>query len=90
MTNIGIPIIRMNNIQGGKIEIRNLKYVSRKIKDLPRLYLRPNDLLFNRTNSYELVGKTGIFKGETDSFTFASYLIRVSLLSGFIASSILT
>jgi type I restriction enzyme S subunit len=41
--------------------------------------LESGDILFNRTNSYELVGKTGIFLGESGSFTFASYLIRLRI-----------
>ncbi|WP_136516224.1 restriction endonuclease subunit S [Geomonas edaphica] len=77
----GVPILRMNNIVGGGVLLSNLKYVESTIDELPKLYLRENDLLFNRTNSYELVGKTGIFKGESDKFTFASYLIRVRLLN---------
>jgi type I restriction enzyme, S subunit len=40
--------------------------------------LAPGDLLFNRTNSYELVGKMAVFS-ETAPYTFASYLIRVRL-----------
>ncbi len=75
-----VPVFRMNNIQNGQITFNNLKYVPESIKDLPRLYLEFNDILFNRTNSYELVGKTGIFKAENNNkYTFASYLIRVSL-----------
>jgi len=77
----GIPVLRMNNVQNGKIVYNDLKYLPESIKDLPRLFLKNNDLLFNRTNSYELVGKTGIFKGEDDTFTLASYLIRVSLFN---------
>jgi type I restriction enzyme S subunit len=80
----GVPILRMNNVQNGKIDYEDLKYVPESIKDLPRLFLKHDDLLFNRTNSYELVGKTGIFKGEDDTFTFASYLIRVSLFNEYI------
>jgi type I restriction enzyme S subunit len=72
-----IAVLRMNNIQSGKVVLENLKYVKATIEDLPRLYLKNNDLLFNRTNSYELVGKAGVFKGESDKLTFASYLIRV-------------
>lgn len=79
-----VPIFRMNNIRDGKILFDNLKYVNDSIKDLPRLYLQDNDLLFNRTNSYELVGKTGVFRGESYKYTFASYLIRISLFSEYI------
>jgi len=75
----GVPVLRMGNIFGGKVHHHNLKYVSAEIKDLPKLYLKKGEILFNRTNSYELVGKAGVFEGEDDSFTFASYLIRASL-----------
>ncbi|MFA7658308.1 MAG: restriction endonuclease subunit S [Candidatus Gastranaerophilaceae bacterium] len=81
---IGIPILRMNNIQNGKIDYKQLKYVNRNIKDLPRLYLKKNDLLFNRTNSYELVGKMGIFEKESNKYTLASYLIRISLFDNLV------
>lgn len=72
-----VAVLRMNNIQAGKVILENLKYVKPTIEDLPKLYLKTDDLLFNRTNSYELVGKAGVFKGESDKLTFASYLIRV-------------
>ena len=63
-----------------------MKYVVSTIKDLPRLYLKKYDLLFNRTNSFELVGKTGIFIDEDNKYTFASYLIRVSFFNNLIVS----
>lgn len=72
-----VPVYRMGNIVDGKLSSENMKYVPANIDDLPRLFLHTNDLLFNRTNSYELVGKTGIFKGPSEKSTFASYLIRI-------------
>ena len=72
-----VAVLRMNNIQDGKIDFEKLKYVKASIDDLPRLYLKEGDLLFNRTNSYELVGKSGVYRGDDDVMTFASYLIRV-------------
>lgn len=74
-----VPVYRMGNIIGGRLVDENLKYVSPSIDDLPGLYLKTNDILFNRTNSYELVGKSGIFRGQENSATFASYLIRIRL-----------
>ena len=74
-----VPVYRMGNISNGQLINTNLKYVDRDIDDLPRLLLCKNDILFNRTNSYELVGKTAIYLGENDEATFASYLIRVRL-----------
>jgi type I restriction enzyme S subunit len=76
-----IPVYRMGNIVGGRLIDENLKYVDPTIDDLPKLYLKTNDILFNRTNSYELVGKSGIFTGQDDTTTFASYLIRIRLPS---------
>ena len=75
----GVPILRMNNVVAGKVIMDNLKYVDNDIEDLPKLYLNKHDLLFNRTNSFELVGKTGIFIGNNNEYTFASYLIRIAL-----------
>ena len=43
--------------------------------------LEPNDILFNRTNSYELVGKSARYTGPAEYATFASYLIRIRLIS---------
>lgn len=79
----------MNSIVDGKLNMSNLKYVDSEIKDLPRLYLKYGELLFNRTNSYELVGKTAVFKGEDDTTTFASYLIRISTFNDLIDSDYL-
>jgi type I restriction enzyme S subunit len=79
-----VPVFRMNNIQNGKLTFNKLKYVSASIRDLPKLYLQDGDLLFNRTNSYELVGKTGLFRGENNQYTFASYLIRITLFLEYI------
>jgi type I restriction enzyme S subunit len=66
----------MGNLGRGKIAYDDLKFLPRgKIVD--RLLLKPGDLLFNRTNSAELVGKTAVFHGYREDITFASYLIRV-------------
>jgi len=76
----GIAVLRMNNIQDGKVVFDDLKYVPPHIEELPRLYLENRDILFNRTNSYELVGKSAVYFGDAERFTFASYLIRVRLI----------
>ncbi len=69
----------MGNIVAGRLVDENMKYVDASIDDLPGLYLKTNDILFNRTNSYELVGKAGLYTGPNDVTTFASYLIRIRL-----------
>ena len=77
---IGVPVLRMGNISSdGAILYSDLKYVNPYIKDLPKLYLEDGDILFNRTNSYELVGKSGVHR-NSNAFTYASYLIRLRML----------
>lgn len=72
-----IPMLRMNNIQNGELDLSDLKYL--KVKNVGEKYfLTKGDLLFNRTNSKELVGKMAMFDKEGE-FTFASYLIQVKV-----------
>ena len=73
----GIPVIRMGNIDAGDLDVRELKYLPADHDEFPALLLSKGDLLFNRTNSAELVGKSAIFSIATDMWSFASYLIRV-------------
>lgn len=70
-----IKVLTMGNIQHGVVSIPS----SGSIDDVdPELLLRPFDLLFNRTNSRDLVAKVGIYKNEIDEMvTFASYLVRL-------------
>ncbi|MGA7411387.1 MAG: restriction endonuclease subunit S, partial [Bryobacteraceae bacterium] len=77
----GIPVLKMGDIQNGGVLLGGQKKVPRQIEDLPQLFLKRLDLLYNRTNSAELVGKTGIYLGEDDAYTFASYLIRIRFLN---------
>lgn len=76
--NNGYTILRMNNIVDGEIDISDLKYINLDSKNFNSLRLDKGDLLFNRTNSKELVGKTAVFDLNGD-YVFASYLVRVKL-----------
>ena len=73
----GVPVLKMGDIQDGKVILGGQKKVAHNVEGLPELYLRAGDLLYNRTNSAELVGKTGIYDGLDGVYTFASYLIRI-------------
>ena len=63
----------MGNIQDGEIVFDKLVF-SNDLDDNKKLLLQYGDLLFNRTNSAELVGKTAIFRGQRNAI-FAGYLI---------------
>ena len=75
----GMPVLRMGNIQNGELDFSDLKYLARDDPETLKTTLIPGDLLFNRTNSAELVGKTAVYKASHPPASFASYLIRVSL-----------
>lgn len=75
---LGVPMIRMNNLQANGWDLSDLKHIELEEDVLNRYLLQQGDLLFNRTNSKELVGKCEVFKEEGD-WVFASYLIRVQL-----------
>ena len=71
-----VPVLRMGNItRYGTIDYTDLVYSSND-DDIIKYQLQKNDLLFNRTNSSEWVGKTAIFKADTPTI-YAGYLIRV-------------
>jgi len=74
----GTPILRMGNIQVGRLVLRDLKYLHLNEKDRAKLLLTPGDILVNRTNSAELVGKCSVFNLQGE-YAFASYLIRLRL-----------
>ena len=69
-------VLRMGNLQGGEIDFSDLVY-SNNHDDFIKLELHEGDILFNRTNSPELVGKTSIFRGHSKEIIFAGYLVRV-------------
>jgi type I restriction enzyme S subunit len=72
----GLPILRMGNIANGRIYLDNLKYVQLSSQEQKKYILHPGDILFNRTNSAELVGKSAVFDSPV-RIVFASYLIRL-------------
>jgi len=75
---VGIPVLRMNNINNAEVIADDLKYIILDESEKGKLLLEKGDLLFNRTNSKALVGKTAVFD-EDGEYTFASYIIRLKL-----------
>ncbi len=71
------PILRMGNITyQGRWDFTDLKYLDLSVKEKDKYLVKEGDLLFNRTNSKELVGKTTVYE-EDRPMAFAGYLIRV-------------
>ena len=70
-----IAVLRMGNLQNGRIVLDKLVYTSDS-KEIEKYPLEYNDLLFNRTNSKELVGKVAIYKSEIPAI-YAGYLVRL-------------
>lgn len=91
----GIPVLRMGNITyEGELDLKDLKYVELDELDRKKFNLKNGDILFNRTNSPELVGKTTVYDSQSE-MTFAGYLVRArtsedarpEYISGFLNSS---
>ena len=89
-----VPILRMNNITySGEMNLKDLKYIKQEQAD-EKYLVRQGDILFNRTNSKELVGKTAVYYGP-EPMAYAGYLVRGRTLpehvpeyiSGFLNSS---
>jgi type I restriction enzyme, S subunit len=75
------PIFRMNNIRDGYLVANEMKFIDLDEQIFEHYKLEKGDLLFNRTNSYDLVGKVGLFNLDGE-YTFASYLIRLRTIQG--------
>ncbi len=71
----GIPVMRMNNLRDGAMDVRDVKRSANP--QALALRLQPGDVLFNRTNSIEHVGRTSLWRGELEGASFASYLVRL-------------
>ena len=66
----------------GQLNFDDMKYIEMTDKEEDKFCLRDGDLLFNRTNSKELVGKTAIYRHDgVADMTFAGYLIRARTIS---------
>ena len=79
-----VPVLRMGNIQNGTFDWTDLVYTSDN-DEIAGYLLHDGDVLFNRTNSPELVGKAAIYRGERPAI-FAGYLIRVNQIPAVVDS----
>ena len=73
------PYLRMNNLTAdGHLDLNDLKYIDISDDEVEKCVVRKGDVLFNRTNSIDLVGKTAVFD-LPDDMVIAGYIIRVRL-----------
>lgn len=70
-----VSVLRMGNIQNMALDWSDLVYTSND-EEIKKYSLLAGDVLFNRTNSPELVGKTAVYQGEQPAI-YAGYLIRI-------------
>lgn len=76
---IGIPMLRMNNLSSiGELLLDDLKWIELSDKEKKTFKLEDRNVLFNRTNSPELVGKIAVWDKGT-GYTFAGYLVKLEL-----------
>jgi len=80
ITKSKFPVLRMGNIQDGELNFDNLKYYPDNWEKSKQFFLDTGDVLFNRTNSAELVGKTAVYRDFYPNAVFAGYLIRVKII----------
>lgn len=78
LSNGQYPILRMNCQIDGQVHLNDLQYVNLDNDIFEKFKIVNGDILFNRTNSWELVGRTAIYHSK-EAAVFASYLIRLKL-----------
>lgn len=71
-----VPILRMNNLEAGELNFEDLRWVAAS-PSLDASFVRTGDVLFNRTNSLEHVGKVALVGDLPNPMVFASYLLRL-------------
>ncbi|WP_080487041.1 restriction endonuclease subunit S [Burkholderia ubonensis] len=79
----GFPVLRIPNIESGRVNAADLKYCDLSDDEAQKYLLEKGDLLFVRTNGVlERLGSCAVYSGEPQQALFASYLIRARLSRG--------
>ena len=78
-TNGRYKYLRMNNLTyGGEISLADIKYIDLDEDEIEKYMVCKGDILFNRTNSIDLIGKTAVFQFD-EPMIIAGYIIRIRL-----------
>lgn len=82
-TSQGVLQVRMNNVDTeGNLDFREPRRVPASEAVIAAFGLRPGDVLFNNTNSPELVGKTAVFFGHPEPVVFSNHFTRLRTVEG--------
>ena len=74
----GVIQLRMNNVSThGTFVWDELTRIPKEFKDMSRYWIEPNDILFNNTNSAELVGKSALFSGYSEDIVYSNHFTRL-------------
>ena len=85
--NMGIPVIKMGNLDRGKINIEKVQYLPENEKYDEDNILQEGDLLFNTRNTLDLVGKVAIWQNELSFAVYNSNLLRMKFNTKLVASN---
>ena len=77
-----VVVLRMNNLQDGEIDLSEIRRANLSDNESAELTLISGDILFNRTNSLDLVGKVAVVRDLPQPISFASYLVRLRVIKG--------
>jgi type I restriction enzyme S subunit len=79
----GVVQLRMNNVDTrGRVVLDDFIRVPADTATVAKYQLKPGDVMFNNTNSTELVGKTALFTGFTESIVFSNHFTRLRVTKG--------
>ena len=75
---VGVFQFRMNNLNiDGSLDFSKIRRVPQNKKNLKKFYLQKGDVLFNATNSPELVGKSAFFPGHSEIAVYSNHFVRL-------------
>jgi len=75
---IGIPQLRPYNIANwNKIDLSELTFIPKNMNDVEEYFIKYGDVLFNNTNSIELVGRAAVFRNAGGSYTYSNHITRI-------------
>lgn len=79
----GVAQLRMNNVGlDGSLNFEKIRRIPREASKVSRFCLEEGDVLFNATNSSNLVGKTALIRGLSEPFVFSNHFIRIRVIEG--------